>query len=197
MTHAHPRPWHAGSLFTPGPRRTLGIADRCFWLARLEDAFTSRHLPPAHYLVGRALLRLLGEDGRLDPSHDCLTKLARCSRRTVQRALARLQELDLLRWARRLVRAGWRTEQTSNAYELVPDGRPQTLPAPPARTRGRRLACERQSDAQPPLCVIPLRDPLTDRAALAARARAMEERARAARAAKVASLPLLYGAARA
>jgi len=45
-----------------------------------------------------------------------------------------MQDLGLLRWDQRLVRDGWRVEQTSNAYELVPnaavpgDGRPANVP---------------------------------------------------------------------
>jgi hypothetical protein len=31
-----------------------------------------------------------------------------------------MQALGLLTWQRRIVRAGWRTEQTSNAYMLIP-----------------------------------------------------------------------------
>jgi hypothetical protein len=38
--------------------------------------------------------------------------------RTVQRALARLSELGMLRWVRRLIRDGSFCEQTSNSYEL-------------------------------------------------------------------------------
>ncbi len=51
-----------------------------------------------------------------------------CHRRRVQqphrprRATTVMASLGLLRWQTRLVRAGWRTEQTSNAYELVPTG---------------------------------------------------------------------------
>jgi hypothetical protein len=193
ITYDHPRPWHRGSTFTPGPRRVLSIGERCLWLARLEHAFATSQLTASQYLVGRALLQLLGEDGRLDPGHAYLGEIARCSRRTVQRALERLQEIGLVRWTRRLVRAGWRAEQASNAYELVPDSQPQTPKAPPASTRGRRLACERQPDAQPPVCLIPIEDAIAARAALADRARALEERERAARAVRVAQLPLLYG----
>jgi hypothetical protein len=53
----------------------------------------------------------------------------------VGRATAALQRLGLLRWDLRLVRDGWRVEQTSNAYELVPTlaatgaGRPANVPA--------------------------------------------------------------------
>jgi hypothetical protein len=43
-----------------------------------------------------------------------------CSPRTVGRATVAMRALGLLRWDQRLVRSGWRTEQTSNTYELVP-----------------------------------------------------------------------------
>ena len=128
----HPRPWHAGSLFTAGPRRPLTISDRALWLARLHRALADQALAGKEYLVGRALLRLLGQEGRLDPAQDTLATIAACSRRTAQRALERLRDLGLVRWTRRLVRRGWRAEQASNAYELVPGA-----------------ACERQPDAEP------------------------------------------------
>ena len=38
----------------------------------------------------------------------------------MRRAITSMRDLGLLRWERRLVRNGWRCEQTSNAYELVP-----------------------------------------------------------------------------
>jgi hypothetical protein len=31
-----------------------------------------------------------------------------------------MRDLGLLRWDQRLIRSGWRAEQTSNSYELVP-----------------------------------------------------------------------------
>jgi hypothetical protein len=71
-----------------------------------------------------ALVRLLGPDGRLDPSHATLAALARVHVATVQRALERLRGLGLLAWQRRLVRdaaTGWRCEQTSSAYVLTPN----------------------------------------------------------------------------
>jgi hypothetical protein len=70
-----------------------------------------------------ALIRLLGPDGRLDPSHATLAALASVSVDTVQRQLERLRRLGLLFWQRRLVRdaaSGWRCEQTSSAYVLTP-----------------------------------------------------------------------------
>jgi hypothetical protein len=78
-------------------------------------------LSAAALAVAVALVRLLGHDGRLDPSHAFLARKAACHVATVQRALERLRGLGLLSWQRRLVRAGWRVEQTSNAYWLTPN----------------------------------------------------------------------------
>jgi hypothetical protein len=77
-------------------------------------------LSAAALAVAVVLGRLLGPDGRLDPSHAFLARKAACHVATVQRALERLRSLGLLSWQRRLVRDGWRTEQTSNAYWLTP-----------------------------------------------------------------------------
>jgi hypothetical protein len=72
--------------------------------------------------VAEALERLLGQDGRLDPSRDFLAAATGASTRTVGRQLARLRDLGLLWWQRRLERStgAWRCEQTSNAYVLTP-----------------------------------------------------------------------------
>jgi hypothetical protein len=80
--------------------------------------------------VGEALVRRVGTDGQCDPSHATLAQDAACEPRTVQRATDAMRDLGLIRWQRRLVRAGWRTEQTTNAYELVP-----TLAAAPVLPR--------------------------------------------------------------
>jgi hypothetical protein len=70
--------------------------------------------------VGEALLRRLGTGGQCDPSYATLAADTGASTRTVGRATARLRDLGLLRWDRRLVRRGWRSEQTSNSYALMP-----------------------------------------------------------------------------
>jgi hypothetical protein len=76
--------------------------------------------------VGEALLRLLGPDGRCDPSVATLAKLARVCERTVHDSLARLSAAGFVTWVRRIVRSsatGWQAQQTSNAYALaVPAG---------------------------------------------------------------------------
>jgi hypothetical protein len=185
MEYAHPRPWHAGSLFVPGPRRPLSLADRCLWLGKLGNALQAQQISGKEYLAGRALLAFIGDDGRLDPSHAAIAERACCSERTVRRALARFDALGLLRWQRRLVRqpGAWRAEQTSNAYELVPDGRPIT-PRAPVVQGSLRLHCGGQVGREnhfvgiTEAAVSPITDP--DRDLLATRRAVMETRWRQA-----------------
>ncbi len=67
------------------------------------------------------MVRWLGiGDGRCNPAHATLAADTGCCDRTVRRATAAMRALGLLRWQTRLVRAGWRAEQTSNTYELLP-----------------------------------------------------------------------------
>ena len=120
MSANHPRPWHRGSVFGVGPRRPLDREQRArFRFLLLAHARAGRLSPKAQW-VGEALLKRLGVDGECDPAHATLANDAGCSVRTVQRATVAMRALGLLRWTTRLVRAGWRTEQTSSAYELVP-----------------------------------------------------------------------------
>lgn len=190
MEYAHPRPWHAGSLFISGPRRPLSLGDRCLWLSKLGNALQARQISGKEYLAGRALLSFIGEDGRLDPSHAAIAERASCSERTVRRALARFEALGLLRWQRRLVRrpGAWRSEQTSNAYELVPDGRPIT-PRTPMIQGALRLRCGGQDGREGSsvrITEVPIPPPTftlisnLDRDLLAARRTVMETRWRQA-----------------
>lgn len=124
MPAPHPRPWHRDSVFGDGPRVALdrNARARFLYLCRLHRA--PGRLSAGGLDVATALLRLLGQDGRLAPSHATLAALAAVHVATVQRALDRLWSLGLLRWTRRLVRdaaSGWRAEQTSNAYWLTPE----------------------------------------------------------------------------
>lgn len=128
-------PFHAHSLFTPGPRHALSIGERALWLARLHTARLARAITASHAEVARALLRRLGPDGRLDPAHATLAADTGLCARTVARALRRLAEVGLLTWQRRLVRQAWRAAQTSNAYTLQPAG--AAIPPPPLKTRTR------------------------------------------------------------
>src|SRR4051794_28462604 len=185
MEYAHPRPWHAGSLFVAGPRRPLSFGDRCLWLGKLGNALQAQQISGKEYLAGRALLSFIGDDGRVDPSHAAIASRACCSERTVRRALARFDALGLLRWQRRLVRqpGAWRSEQASNAYELVPDGRPIT-PRMPATRKLLRLHCGGQVGREGSFVRIieasapPISDPGHD--LLAARRAVMEVRWRQA-----------------
>jgi hypothetical protein len=127
--------FYTNSVFGAGPRRPLTIGERALWLARLDAARRARRITPAHELVARALLKRLGDDGRLDPAQDTLAHDTGLSDRTVRRAIRALADADLLTWQRRLARDGWRCRQTSNAYYLVSEGQP--IP-PPVRGRGRR-----------------------------------------------------------
>jgi DNA-binding GntR family transcriptional regulator len=87
--------------------------------ARMLAARAAGRITAAHLDVGGALLRRLGADGQLDPSHSTLAADAKVGERTVRRALARFRDLGLVLWVRRIVRAGCRVWQTSNAYALL------------------------------------------------------------------------------
>jgi hypothetical protein len=120
MPNAHPRPWRKDSLFGAGPRRPLDREQRARFRFLVTAHRRARRIPPLAEMIGSALVRRLGVDGQLDPSHETIAGDVGCSSRTVRRALDALKALGLVLWQRRLVREGWRTEQTSNAYMLVP-----------------------------------------------------------------------------
>jgi hypothetical protein len=114
-------------LFGDGPRVPLDRERRARFRFLLSAHARAGRITRAARDVGEALLRRLSAEGRCDPSHYTLAADAACSARTVRRATASMRGLGLVRWTTRLVRAGWRAEQTSNAYELVP-----AIAAPPA-----------------------------------------------------------------
>ena len=116
--------WRNGSTFGPGRRVPLDRERRArfVWLVR-EDRRHGR-LSATGEDVGIELVKVLGHDGQLDPSHDTLAVRCGCDARTVRRTLKRLKEMGRVTWERRLrrdVRTGWRAEQTSNAYVLCPE----------------------------------------------------------------------------
>jgi hypothetical protein len=119
MPKAHPRPWHLGSVFGDGPRRPLDREQRARFRFLLNAHRRARRLTPHAELVGNALVRRLGVDGRLDPSHETIAEDIGCCTRTVRRALDALRGLGLLIWQRRLARAGLAVSQISNAYCLT------------------------------------------------------------------------------
>ena len=116
----HPRPWHHGSVFGAGRRVPLDRERRTRFKFLANAHKLSGRLPDKQFRVAEVLLRRLSVDGRCDPSHATLAADAGISLSTVRRATITMRTLGLLQWDRRLVRNGWRTEQTSNAYELVP-----------------------------------------------------------------------------
>jgi hypothetical protein len=142
MSRPHPRPWRRGSLFGPGRRRPLDRNQRArFGFLARAHARAGRLSAKAEW-VALALLKRLGADGQCDPTHDTLAAHAGCDGRTVRRALASMRQLGMVRWQNRLVRTGWRAEQTSNAYELLPSA---PLPACGGQT-GRQT---RKLDSKP------------------------------------------------
>lgn len=120
MSSPHPHPYHAGSQFGPGPRRPLDREQRARFRFLLTAYRRARRLTPHAELVGNALVKRLSVDGQCDPGHDTIASDVGCCARTVRRALDALKALGLLVWQRRIARAGWRVEQISNSYFLVP-----------------------------------------------------------------------------
>jgi hypothetical protein len=163
----HPRPWHRDSLFGPGPRRPLDREQRARFRFLLRAHARARRLSAKAEWVGAALLKRLGEDGRCDPAHATLAVDAGCGARTVRRALVLMRMLGLLRWTTRLVRNGWRAEQTSNAYELVPEAS-----VPCGGQNGRGTSTERFRKGQVTLVTHAIEAPP---AAVVAARRALEE----------------------
>ena len=159
----HPRPWRRGSLFGDGPRRPLSADERRAWLVRADGERRAGRLTALHVEVARALLRRLGVDGQCDPAHATLAHDAGCDPSSVLRALKALQAVGLVGWERRLVRRPWpkggsgatRTEQTSNAYELLLPGR-AVAPRQERRCSAvrRRSDCDRQAAGEVPSQLI-------------------------------------------
>jgi Helix-turn-helix domain len=104
------------------------------WTARIWAEYRAGNLTRAARDVLLTLHTFRGTGGACWPSHETLADRANCCTKTVQRALRQARELDLIHWAERRVRAGWRWLRTSNLYRfLVPEG-PVAAP-PPARAR--------------------------------------------------------------
>jgi hypothetical protein len=112
----------------------------------------------------------LASDGRCDPSHARLAADAGIGERTVERALADARALGLLDWDRRIVRNGWRAEQTSNAYVLIVPGEdggpPPTPPAPPPI---KSLYLQSSITAAVTVAALPVTDPVARAARVAAK----------------------------
>jgi Helix-turn-helix domain len=98
------------------------------WTSRVWAEFRAGNLTRAYRDVLLTLHTFRGTGGACWPSHETLADRANCCAKTVQRALQAARELDLVSWAERRVRAGWRWLRTSNLYRFV-------LPAAPVEPR--------------------------------------------------------------
>ena len=88
----------------------------CPWTARVWAEFRAGNLTRSSRDVMLTLRTFRGLGGLCTPSHATLANRAKCSVRTVQRALRQADYLGLVRWAERRVRAAWRWLRTSNRY---------------------------------------------------------------------------------
>jgi DNA-binding transcriptional MocR family regulator len=132
------RRWHKDSVFGEGPRVPLDYETGVIWQVRLQIHNLAGRITDAGQKVARALFKRLGVDGRCDPSHATLADDCGKSIATVKRALKALKACGMVWWTKRLVREGWRTEQTSNAYMLTLGETPE-ISAPRCDAQSERL----------------------------------------------------------
>lgn len=164
----HPRPYHRNSVFGEGPRRPLDRNTRARWRCRLHCHARAGQVTRAERDALSELADHLSHSGRCDPSHARLADCSRTSVSTVQRALAAGRDLGLLDWQRRIVRAGWRAEQTSNAYVLIdPITPPPALPAVRAPLKAKIL--ESDSSVSLTVAALPVLHPTAQAARIAAK----------------------------
>ena len=88
----------------------------CPWTDRVWREFRADNLTRAFRDVLLTLRTFRGIGGASWPSHETLADRAGCCVRTVQRALQQAQQLGLVIWSERRVKAGWRWLRTSNRY---------------------------------------------------------------------------------
>jgi hypothetical protein len=140
--------------------------------------------------VALVLVAMLGEDGRLDPSHETIRERVGCrALSTVAECLKRLRDLGRITWERRLRRdaaTGWRAAQTSNAYVLLACAC-DTDPAPGVKfvSLRKRWSGAKLADQQPQT-VVTAEERTAAQAALAARRQQIEARLAADRAGRLA-----------
>jgi DNA-binding transcriptional MocR family regulator len=98
----------------------------CPWTARVWQEFRAGNLTRSARDILLTLRTYRGPGGLICPSHATLADRAKCSVRSVQRALQQADHLGLVRWAERRVRAAWRWLRTSNRYWLTTPESPVT-----------------------------------------------------------------------
>jgi hypothetical protein len=101
------------------------------WLSRVWREFEAGNLTRDFRDVLKELGRFRGCAAGIIPSHALLAARAKCSVRTVQRALEAARTLGLVEWSARRVRVAWRLIRGSNRYVLK-------LPGQPVQTSGRQ-----------------------------------------------------------
>jgi Helix-turn-helix domain len=101
------------------------------WTTRCWQEFRARNLSRSARDILLTLATFRGRGGAIYPSHETLAERAKCSVRTVRRALMQARELGLVSWCERRVRVGWKWQQSSNSYRLaVPDAPVEPRPRP-------------------------------------------------------------------
>ena len=164
---ASTRPWHRGSQFGPGRRRPMDRNDKSRWRYLVHRHVRAGRIGPKGAWALEILPDYLARDGRCDPSHACLAADAGIGESTVEQALADARALGLLDWDRRIVRNGWRTEQTTNAYVLlVPAEEGGPPPAPPPF---KSLKLESYFTVPVTVAALPVMDPVAQAARFAAK----------------------------
>ena len=147
----HPRPYHLPAIFGSGPREPMPPARLAIWRAMVRNDRKPGRLSVAAVQVGLTLADMLGADGTLCPAHSHLAARVQVHVSTVTRALQRLRSCGFVTWTRRLVRNGWRVEQTSNQYQLrVPEVPLSDAEEKKSIGKLSRAFCQSQSVAQPP-----------------------------------------------
>ena len=148
--------------------------DKARWRYAVHRHVRAGRIGPKGGWVLEVLPDYLAKDGRCDPSHARLAVDAGVGESTVERALADARGLGLVDWDRRIVRTGWRAEQTSNAYVLLlgaGEGGPPTPPPPSFKS----LKLESVSTVAVKVAGLPVMDPAAQQARIMAKL--AEERA--------------------
>jgi hypothetical protein len=107
------------------------------WTNRIWREFRAGNLTRSSRDVLLTLHTYRGHGGVAWPSHAALAHRARCSVRTVQRALQQAQRLDLVQWSERRVRSAWRWLRTSNLYRFISPAGPVQAGIRALRTTGQ------------------------------------------------------------
>ena len=107
------------------------------WFSRVYREYEAGNLTPLWRDVLRALGRFDACRFGIFPGHEFLARRARCSVRTVQRALEAARALGLVDWSATRVRAAWRALRGPNRYVLkMPTGAVQPGPHGPGNQGG-------------------------------------------------------------